>query len=180
MAGLEMQPPALLSLNPPPWVFQPAERVFNVVLVNPEIPPNTGNVIRLCANSGCSLHLVRPLGFALDDARMRRAGLDYHEFASMRVHEDWESFLTTERPRRRFAVSTRGARSFSDCGFEAGDWLVFGSESAGLPEPVMTTFTPDQTLRLPMRPGNRSMNLSNAVAVLVYEAWRQHGFAGGV
>ena len=154
--------------------------MFNVVLVNPEIPPNTGNVIRLCANSGCSLHLIRPLGFTLDNARMRRAGLDYHEFADVRVHEDWESFLTTERPRRRFAISTRGAGCFSDCVFEPGDWLVFGSESAGLPGPVMEAFTPDQTLRLPMRPGNRSMNLSNAVAVIVYEAWRQHGFAGGV
>ena len=154
--------------------------MFNVVLVNPEIPPNTGNVIRLCANSGCSLHLIRPLGFPIDHARMRRAGLDYHEFAPLRVHEDWESFLTMERPERCYAVSTKGTRRPTDCSFQAGDWLVFGSESAGLPAQVMQSFTAEQTLRLPMRPGNRSMNLSNAVAIVVYEAWRQNGFVGGV
>jgi len=153
--------------------------VFNVVLVNPEIPPNTGNVIRLCANSGCSLHLIRPLGFSLDHARMRRAGLDYHEFTALRLHDDWESFLVAERPARRFALSTKGGRRPSDCLFEPGDWLVFGSETAGLPAGVMATFTPEQTLRLPMQPGNRSINLSNAVAIVVYEAWRQHGFIGG-
>ena len=153
--------------------------MFNVVLVHPQIPPNTGNVIRLCANSGCNLHLVRPLGFPIDHAKMRRAGLDYHEFASLQVHEDWESFLAAMRPARRFAMSTRGERRPSDCEFRPGDWLVFGSETAGLPPAVMASFAPGQTLRLPMRPGNRSMNLSNAVAVVVYEAWRQNGFAGG-
>ena len=153
--------------------------MFNVVLVHPEIPPNTGNVIRLCANSGCNLHLVRPLGFPIDHAKMRRAGLDYHEFASLQVHEDWENFLAAMRPARRFAMSTRGERRPSDCEFRPGDWLVFGSETAGLPPGVMASFTPHQTLRLPMRPDNRSMNLSNAVAVVVYEAWRQNGFAGG-
>ena len=153
--------------------------MFNVVLVHPQIPPNTGNVIRLCANSGCNLHLVRPLGFPIDHAKMRRAGLDYHEFASLQVHEDWENFLAAMRPARRFAMSTRGVRRPSDCEFRPGDWLVFGSEAAGLPPVVMASFAPGQTLRLPMRPGNRSMNLSNAVAVVVYEAWRQNGFAGG-
>jgi len=154
--------------------------VFNVVLVNPEIPPNTGNVIRLCANSGCSLHLIRPLGFPIDHAKMRRAGLDYHELAPLRVHESWQHFLVDEQPKRRFALSTHGVRTPGDCSFKAGDWLVFGSETAGLPAVVMQSFEPAQTLRLPMRPGNRSMNLSNAVAVVVYEAWRQNGFAGGV
>ena len=107
--------------------------MFNVVLVHPEIPPNTGNVIRLCANSGCSLHLIRPLGFPIDHAKMRRAGLDYHEFATLRVHDDWETFLAAMKPQRRFALSTRGERRPSDCGFRPGDWLVFGSETAGLP-----------------------------------------------
>ncbi|MBA3478817.1 MAG: tRNA (cytidine(34)-2'-O)-methyltransferase [Lautropia sp.] len=153
--------------------------MFNVVLVNPEIPPNTGNVIRLCANSGCSLHLIRPLGFPIDHAKMRRAGLDYHEFADLRLHDDWESFLAAEQPRRRFALTTRGLRRPSDCDFDPGDWLVFGSETAGLSVTVMASFEPVQTLRLPMRPGNRSMNLSNAVAIVVYEAWRQNGFTGG-
>jgi tRNA (cytidine/uridine-2'-O-)-methyltransferase len=154
--------------------------VFNVVLVNPEIPPNTGNVIRLCANSGCSLHLIEPLGFPIDHAKMRRAGLDYHEFASLRLHPDWPAFIERERPLRRFALSTKGTTRPSDCRFEPGDWLVFGSESAGLPAEVTADFSSEQTLRLPMRPGNRSMNLSNAVAVVVYEAWRQNGFAGGL
>jgi tRNA (cytidine/uridine-2'-O-)-methyltransferase len=153
--------------------------MFNVVLVNPEIPPNTGNVIRLCANSGCSLHLIQPLGFPIDHAKMRRAGLDYHEFASLRLHEDWDSFVAAEQPVRRFALSTRGRQRPGDCRFEPGDWLVFGSESAGLPAAVMDAFAPAQTLRLPMRPGNRSMNLSNAVAIVVYEAWRQNDFVGG-
>ena len=153
--------------------------VFNVVLVHPEIPPNTGNVIRLCANSGCTLHLVRPLGFPIDHAKMRRAGLDYHEFATLRVHESWAAFLAAERPERRFALSTQGRSAPSDCRFEPGDWLVFGSETAGLPVDVQASFDPDHVLRLPMRPGNRSINLSNAVAITVYEAWRQHRFAGG-
>jgi len=153
--------------------------VFNVVLVHPEIPPNTGNVIRLCANSGCALHLIEPLGFPIDHAKMRRAGLDYHEFASLKVHPGWDQFLADAHPVRRFALSTEGSRRPSDCRFEPGDWLVFGSESAGLPRRVRGCFTEEQTLRLPMRPDNRSMNLSNAVAIVVYEAWRQHGFAGG-
>lgn len=152
--------------------------MFNVVLVHPEIPPNTGNVIRLCANSGCTLHLVRPLGFPIDHAKMRRAGLDYREFATMHVHDSWEDIVAAGRPERRFALSTQGRRAPSDCRFEPGDWLVFGSETAGLPPAIQATFPPERVLRLPMRPGNRSINLSNAVAITVYEAWRQNGFAG--
>lgn len=155
--------------------------MFNVVLVHPEIPPNTGNVIRLCANTGCVLHLIEPLGFPLDDARMRRAGLDYHEFAAMRVHADWDAFLAAETPdpARVFAFSTRGGTPFASLRFAPGDWLVFGSETRGLPDALVDGFAAAQVTRLPMRPGNRSMNLSNAVAVTVFEAWRQQGFAGG-
>ena len=154
--------------------------MFNVVLVHPEIAPNTGNVIRLCANTGAALHLVEPLGFRLDDARMRRAGLDYHEFASMRVHAGWQAFLdaAAPAPQRMFALTTRGRRSPAAVRFLAGDWLLFGAEGSGLPEPVLAAVDPLQWLRLPMRPHNRSLNLSNAVAVTVFEAWRQHGYAG--
>ena len=152
--------------------------MFHVVLVQPEIPPNTGNVIRLCANTGATLHLVQPLGFPLDSSRMRRAGLDYHEFATLRVHESWRAFLAREQPRRCWALTTRGTRAPHDVTFQADDYLVFGSETAGLPAAVLDMFDADQRLRLPMRPDNRSLNLSNAVAVTVYEAWRQHGFAG--
>lgn len=156
--------------------------MFNVVLVSPEIPPNTGNVIRLCANSGATLHLIEPLGFPLDDARMRRAGLDYREHATMRVHPSWEAFLANERPaeQRLFAFTTRGARRPHDVAFEAADWLVFGSETSGLPTEIVGRFDDGHRLRLPMRPGQRSLNLSNAVAVAVFEAWRQHGFGGAV
>lgn len=152
--------------------------MFNVVLVSPEIPPNTGNVIRLCANTGAALHLVEPLGFPLDDARMRRAGLDYHEYATMTVHRSWAGFVATERPdpRRLFTFTTKGTAAPHDTVFAAGDWLVFGSETQGLPDDVLETI--DRRLRLPMRPGQRSLNLSNAVAVAVFEAWRQLGFAG--
>ena len=157
--------------------------MFNVVLVRPQIPPNTGNVIRLCANTGATLHLVGPMGFPLDDARMRRAGLDYHEFAAIRIHADWAAFVATEAPApaRSFAMTTRGVRGPHDVAFEAGDWLVFGSETDGLPDPVLAAFAAENRLRLPMRPAQRSLNLSNAVAVVVFEAWRQHGFlhAGG-
>ncbi|SDV48246.1 tRNA (uridine(34)/cytosine(34)/5-carboxymethylaminomethyluridine(34)-2'-O)-methyltransferase TrmL [Chitinasiproducens palmae] len=155
--------------------------MFNVVLVHPEIPPNTGNVIRLCANTGCTLHLIEPLGFPLDDARMRRAGLDYHEYAQMRVHADWQSFLASENPdpARMVALSTKGTTPFSALRFEAGDWLVFGSETSGLPAAIVDALPDTSLTRLPMRPDNRSLNLSNAVAVTVFEAWRQHGYAGG-
>ena len=154
--------------------------MFKVVLVHPEIPPNTGNVIRLCANTGAELHLIEPLGFPLDSAKMRRAGLDYHEFASIKVHVSWEAFLQQQapNPERCFALTTKGKRAPSEVSFQAGDYFVFGSETAGLPAVVHAFFAQDQKLRLPMRPENRSLNLSNSVAVMVYEAWRQLGFDG--
>ncbi len=155
--------------------------MFHVVLVEPEIPPNTGNVIRLCANTGAQLHLVEPLGFPLEDARMRRAGLDYHEFATMQVHKDWQSFLDrlAPDPARVFAFTTHGSSVFSSQSFLPGDVFVFGSETRGLAPALRESFPPAQRIRLPMRPGNRSLNLSNAVAVTVFEAWRQQGFDGG-
>ena len=155
--------------------------MFNIVLVEPEIPPNTGNVIRLAANTGARLHLVRPLGFELSDKQLRRAGLDYHEFASLAVHDSFDALLAAERPDRQrlFALSTRAARLYADVRYLAGDWLLFGSETRGLADALRARFAETQQLRLPMRPGNRSVNLSNAVAVVVFEAWRQLGFAGG-
>ena len=154
--------------------------MFHIVLVEPEIPPNTGNVIRLAANTGCTLHLIEPLGFSMDDRHMRRAGLDYHEYATVRRHADWTAFLQTERPRteRLFALTTRGSRPAHDVAFEPGDWLVFGAETRGLPPDLRDSFAPEQRIRLPMREGQRSLNLSNAVAVTVFEAWRQNGFGG--
>ncbi len=153
--------------------------MFHIVLVAPEIPPNTGNVIRLSANTGCHLHLVEPLGFSMDDKHMRRAGLDYHEYAQVKKHADWSTFLATARPDplRMFACTTRGSVSVHDTHFQPGDWLVFGSETQGLSEAVREHFGDGQRIRLPMRTGQRSLNLSNAVAVVVYEAWRQQGFA---
>ncbi len=155
--------------------------MFNIVLVHPEIPPNTGNVIRLAANSGAALHLIEPLGFPLDDARMRRAGLDYHEFASLQVHASWQALVDGQHPDRdrMFALTTHGTRHYAEVKFEPGDWFVFGSESRGLDETLRASFAAPRQLRLPMRPGNRSLNLSNAVAVVVFEAWRQQDFAGG-
>jgi len=152
--------------------------MFNVVLVHPEIPPNTGNVIRLCAITGTRLHLIEPLGFPIDHAKMRRAGLDYHEFATLRVHAGWSAFVAAERPGRLYALSAHGTRRPSDVALRAGDYFVFGSETAGLPPDLLATFPQQDRLRLPMRAGMRSLNLSNAVAVVVYEAWRQNGFAG--
>ena len=154
--------------------------MFNIVLVEPEIPPNTGNVIRLAANTGCLLHLVEPLGFAMTDPLLRRVGLDYHEYVDVRRHASWPAFkaATNADPRRLFAFTTDGARGFDSIAFTAGDWLVFGAESSGLPGAVRATLDPLQTVRLPMRPGQRSLNLSNAVAVAVFEAWRQAGYAG--
>ena len=149
-----------------------------VVLVAPEIPPNTGNVIRLCANSGARLHLIRPLGFDLDHAKLRRAGLDYHEFADVAVHDDLDAFITDARPARLFALSTRGRHLYTNVRFGADDAVLFGPETRGLPQAVIDGLPPEQRLRLPMRPDNRSLNLSNAVAVVVYEAWRQMDFAG--
>ncbi len=156
--------------------------MFNIVLVAPEIPPNTGNVIRLAANTGCHLHLVEPLGFAMSDPLLRRAGLDYHEYADVRRHASWSAFLatTSANPHRLFAFTTDGARGLGAIAFVAGDWLVFGAESSGLPDSVRATMDPAQSVRLPMRAGQRSLNLSNAVAVAVFEAWRQNGYAGSV
>jgi tRNA (cytidine/uridine-2'-O-)-methyltransferase len=152
--------------------------MFNIVLVEPEIPPNTGNVIRLAANSGCHLHLVEPLGFSMEDKQMRRAGLDYHEYATLKRHAHWQAFLQAEQPdtQRLFALTTRGSRSPYEVAFKPGDWLVFGAETRGLSDTVRASFDPPQCLKLPMRAGQRSLNLSNAVAVTVFEAWRQNGF----
>jgi tRNA (cytidine/uridine-2'-O-)-methyltransferase len=154
--------------------------MFNIVLVQPEIPPNTGNVIRLAANTGCALHLIEPLGFSMDDKLLKRAGLDYHEHASVRRHASWPAFVATEQPAaaRCFAFTTRGSNSFAEVAWQPGDWFVFGSETAGLPDGVRESFAPAQRVRLPLRPGQRSLNLSNAVAVAVFEAWRQNGYAG--
>ncbi|HEY1057188.1 MAG TPA: tRNA (uridine(34)/cytosine(34)/5-carboxymethylaminomethyluridine(34)-2'-O)-methyltransferase TrmL [Limnobacter sp.] len=155
--------------------------MIHVVLVEPEIPPNTGNVIRLCANTGAQLHLIEPLGFPLDDARMKRAGLDYHEYAKMKVHASWQAFLESEQPphERCFAMTTKGQRSPFEVAYRSGDYLVFGCETRGLSEEIRGWFARENWLRLPMRPESRSLNLSNSVAVSVYEAWRQLGFAGG-
>lgn len=153
--------------------------MFDVILYRPEIPPNTGNVIRLCANTGCRLHLVGPLGFRLDDARLRRAGLDYREWASIREHEDFDHLLRALDPARLYAFSTRHTRLHTDVPWQAGDALLFGGESAGLPAAVRDAIPEERRVRLPMVPGNRSLNLSNSVAVAVFEAWRQAGFEGG-
>ena len=158
--------------------------MFHVVLHRPEIPPNTGNVIRLCANTGAQLHLVRPLGFDIDDRQLKRAGLDYHEYAPMQVHDDLATALAAIEaaegtPPRVFALSTRGSIRFDAPAYRPGDVFLFGSETAGLPQAVLAVIPPAQRLRLPMRPGNRSLNLSNAVAVTVFEAWRQAGYPGG-
>lgn len=154
--------------------------MFTVVLYQPEIPPNTGNIIRLCANTGCELHLVKPLGFPLEDAKLKRAGLDYHEYARMVVHENWEACLAHFSGRRIFAATTKGATRHDRITFQAGDVLLFGPESRGLPQEILDSLPADQRVRLPMRPESRSLNISNSVAILVYEAWRQHGFAGGI
>ena len=153
--------------------------MLRVVLFEPEIPPNTGNVIRLCANTGAELHLIEPLGFALDHAKMRRAGLDYREFADISTHASLADFLATVRPPRLFALSTRGATRYDKVRFQDGDAVMFGPETRGLPQAVLDALPADHVLRLPMRPGNRSVNLSNAVAVVVFEAWRQHDYAAG-
>ncbi|HJV72066.1 tRNA (cytidine(34)-2'-O)-methyltransferase [Ideonella sp.] len=159
--------------------------MFRIVLVHPEIPPNTGNVIRLAANTGCALHLIEPLGFSMDDKQLRRAGLDYHEFAPVRRHADWPGFLhetvgsaAAALPDRFFAFTTHATQAHTDVAWRPGDTLVFGSEGAGLPPALREAFPAAQRVRLPMRPGQRSLNLSNAVAVAVFEAWRQCGFVG--
>ncbi len=158
--------------------------MFDVILVHPEIPPNTGNVIRLCANTGARLHLVEPLGFDLSAARLRRAGLDYAEMTAVHVHADWARCLAALRSAspggRYFTLTTKGRRRFSDVSFQVGDALVFGCETRGLPEEIFATFSNEQRLRLPMVPHSRSINLSNVVAVTVYEAWRQLGYPGAL
>ena len=155
--------------------------LLNIVLVAPEIPPTPGNVLRLAANTGCALHLVEPLGFSMDDRLLRRAGLDYHEYTAVKRHTSWQALLDAEIPPavRCFAFTTRGSRLLAEVGFERGDWLVFGSETAGLPVALRESFAPTQRVRLPMRTGQRSLNLSNAVAVVAFDAWRQLGYAGG-
>ncbi len=150
--------------------------MIDIVLHQPEIPPNAGNVIRLAANTGARLHLVEPLGFSMEDRQLKRAGLDYHELASVRVHADWKSCVEVLDGKRVFALTTRGRKSLFDVRFQENDAFVFGSETAGLPASILESFPGESVLRLPMRPGNRSLNLSNAVAVVVYEAWRQLGF----
>jgi tRNA (cytidine/uridine-2'-O-)-methyltransferase len=150
--------------------------MFDVILYQPEIPPNTGNIIRLCANTGARLHLVKPLGFALDDRQMRRAGLDYHEFATVTVHESWAACAGHFANRRLFAVSTRGTQRYDLITYTQDDAFVFGPETRGLPTALLESFSEDRRLRLPMQPNSRSLNLSNAAAVVIYEAWRQVGF----
>lgn len=151
--------------------------MFHIALLEPEIPPNTGNIIRLCANTGCHLHLIEPLGFELDDKRLRRAGLDYHEYAAVKTHANLDACLLAVQPGRIFALSTKGTQTFSEVAFKPGDMFLFGPESRGLPAEIRDALPPDQVLRIPMLSGSRSLNLSNSAAVLIYEAWRQQGFA---
>lgn len=152
--------------------------MFHVVLFQPEIPPNTGNIIRLCANCGAQLHLIRPLGFEMSNKQLRRAGLDYHEFAEVRIHDDLASFLQQHKPARLFACSTKGRQDYTAPDYLPGDAFLFGPETRGLPLEILEELPAGQRLRIPMLPDNRSLNLSNAVAIIVYEAWRQQGFAG--
>lgn len=152
--------------------------MFNVVLFEPEIPPNTGNIIRLCANTGCRLHVIEPLGFELDDKRLRRAGLDYGEWKDIKKHSDWDAFSASEQPKRLFALSTKGSSWHNDVHFQVDDFLVFGPETRGLPDNILGPLPKNQIIKIPMNANSRSMNLSNAAAVVVYEAWRQLGFSG--
>jgi len=155
--------------------------MFHIVLVHPEIPPNTGNIIRLCANTGCTLHLIEPLGFPLESSRLKRAGLDYHEFANLQVYKNWPEFmaLTMSQPHQLHALTTKTNNSFKNAQFTSGDFLVFGSETSGLPQDIRQAIPENHHWRLPMMPQSRSLNLSNTVAVVVYEAWRQQGFKDG-
>ena len=154
--------------------------MFDVILYQPEIPPNTGNIIRLCANTGVRLHLVKPLGFSLDDKQLMRAGLDYHEFATISTYNDWTECAERFKDCRLFAVSTRNTRRYDCIPYTKGDVFLFGPETSGLPLTLLESFAEERRIRLPMRPGSRSLNLSNAVAVVVYEAWRQIGFENGL
>jgi len=152
--------------------------MFHCVLYQPEIPPNTGNIIRLCANTGCQLHLIHPLGFQLDEKKLRRAGLDYHEWVNVREHDSFENFVRDTDFNRLFACSTKGSQNYSQVSYQANDAFIFGPETRGLPETLLADLDPQQVLRLPMMAGNRSLNLSNTVAIMIYEAWRQLGFQG--
>lgn len=154
--------------------------MLDVVLFQPEIPPNTGNIIRLCANSGFRLHLIEPLGFSIEDKRLKRAGLDYHEFANLKRHENFEAFIANEQPKRLFAITTKATRYHHEVNFEQGDYVMFGSETKGLPESVRQQIPDQDKIRIPMVEGSRSMNLSNSAAVIIYEAWRQLGFKNGI
>lgn len=153
--------------------------MFNIVLFEPEIPPNTGNIIRLCANTGCQLHLIKPLGFDMEEKALRRAGLDYHEWANVRIHENYADFLEKEQPKTIYALTTKGKQTHSEIQFKEGDFLMFGPETRGLPDDIREQVPFEQWLRLPMMPDSRSMNLSNTVAVMIFEAWRQNGYVGG-
>jgi tRNA (cytidine/uridine-2'-O-)-methyltransferase len=152
--------------------------MFNVVFFEPEIPPNTGNVTRLCSNTGCTLHLIEPLGFSLDDKRLRRAGLDYSEYSEIRTYRNWNDFLEKCRPKRTYAISTKGTAAYDSVDYHAGDYLLFGPETRGLPDTIREASEITAVIRIPMLPHSRSMNLSNAAAVIVYEAWRQNGYLG--
>lgn len=154
--------------------------MFHIALFEPEIPPNTGNIIRLCANTGAALHLIEPLGFKLEDKQLKRAGLDYHEYANLQVHKNWAEFKLAMAGKRMFAITTKGSQSYANVQFKAGDVFVFGPETRGLPEEIRSTFATDFRLRLPMLPNSRSLNLSNSAAVLLYEAWRQLDFKHGL
>lgn len=154
--------------------------MLHVVLYEPEIPPNTGNIIRLCANTGCQLHLIEPLGFDLEDKQMRRAGLDYSEYATVKIHRNYPDFLASEQPRRLFGLTTKGSTHYHQVAYEDGDYLMFGPETRGLPAEVREALPPERRLRVPMRPESRSLNLSNTAALVVYEAWRQLGFQGAL
>ena len=153
--------------------------MFHIILLEPEIPPNTGNVIRLCANTGCQLHLVHPLGFSIDEPQVRRAGLDYHDMARVRDYPDFAACMRALAPKRLYAVETGATRAYSEVRYRPGDAFLFGRETTGLPGALLESLGPEARVSIPMRPGNRSVNLSNSVALVVYEAWRQNGFAGG-
>ncbi len=154
--------------------------MLNIVLFEPEIPPNTGNIIRLCANTGFQLHLIEPLGFTWDDKRLRRAGLDYHEFAAIKRYKNYQAFILNEAPARLFALTTKGTPAHSAVNYQAGNYLLFGQETRGLPMEILDSLPKNQKIRIPMQPDSRSMNLSNAVSVVVYEAWRQLGYSGAL
>ncbi len=154
--------------------------MFDIVLFEPEIPPNTGNIIRLCANTGARLHLIKPLGFSLEDKQLKRAGLDYHEYANLKIHENWADFKTAMVGSRLFAITTKGSQNYAKVAFEENDVFIFGPETRGLPEEIRNEFASDKRLRLPMLPDSRSLNLSNSAAILLYEAWRQVDFKGSV